>query len=471
MFLDELLRQSTKKYPNKEAVRDSVCSITYNELDRKSDLLAYELNKRKEDFKEPIGIYMDKTVQCVVTVFAVLKSGSAYVPIDKTLPDYQIQSIIKSAGIKIVVTDIEGTELLAEQIIVFKQIEKGKVDVNSAAVTTKDRSEKDAAYILYTSGSTGVPKGIEISHKASLAFVKWAAKQLKITSEDIFSSHAPFSFDLSIFDIYCSLSSGATLVLLPYGISAFPKTLCQFIYENNISVWYSVPSILMKMSEIDIFEKCKETLRIIIYAGESMPVKYAGKLMRMFSKAEVYNFYGPTETNVITYHKLNIEDLEFEQIPIGKACPYADIQIRDCALDNGHGELIVKTESLMNGYRGREEISSNEYYRTGDIVSTIGNEEYVYIGRLDHMVKVNGFRVELEEIEHVIEEYPGVSGCVVKYEEGERDILRAVVETNEIIKETELKKYLSKMLQPYKQPAVIEFCSSMEVTARGKKQR
>ena len=202
-----------------------------------------------------------------------------------------------------------------------------------------------------------------------------------------------------------------------------------------------------------------------------MPVKFAGKLMNLFLKAEFYNFYGPTETNVITYHKLSTKDLQYDQIPIGKACPYADIQIKECDLNDGYGELIVRTESLMNGYRDRKEISSKDYYSTGDIVITVGHDEYVHIGRLDHMVKVNGFRVELEEIECVIEKYPGISGCVVKYEKGEKNILRAVVETNEEIKETELRKYLSKMLQPYKQPAVIEFCSSIEVTARGKKQR
>jgi amino acid adenylation domain-containing protein len=292
--------------------------------------------------------------------------------------------------------------------------------------------ETDPAYLLYTSGSTGTPKGVILSHRNALTFVDWAADSLEVGPDDRLSNHAPHHFDLSVFDIYAASRSGACVVLVPDAVSPFPMDLARWIDEKEISIWYSVPSALIRLllhGKIDRYPYKK--LRSILFAGEVFPVKYLRDLMKQLRHADFFNWYGPTETNVCTYYKVpNPLDPSAADIPIGKACGNTEVFAVDGnerVLSPGKtGELYVTGPSVMLGYWGLRDktaqvLQANPFepaydqplYRTGDIVRLEPDGNYGFIGRKDHMVKSRGHRIELGEIEQVLYQHELVREAVV----------------------------------------------------------
>ena len=275
------------------------------------------------------------------------------------------------------------------------------------------------------------PKGVLHTQKSALAFINWAADYFDITNNDIFSSHAPLHFDLSIFDIFVSLKVGAEICLIPKVVTAFPASLAQYIKRNKITVWYSVPSALMNLIDNSLASYLK-SLRLVFYAGEVFPYNKFKELKKQLPQAYYYNLYGPSETNVITYYKISesVDEIK-DDIPLGYACPYAKIIV---IKDNGQkanigekGELVVSCDSLMMGYLNRDDLTekcimstnidsecNEKYYYTGDIVKVIGDGKYTFVSRKDNMIKINGFRVEIGEIENTIYKLESVKEALVK---------------------------------------------------------
>jgi len=422
MSLAQLVADSAAANPHALAVSSPQAQLTYGELDRLANVIARALRQAGVARGSRVALWTEKSVQVVAAMQAILRLGAAYVPIDPFNPPARVQLILRDCAVSAIVSRPALLASLPEPFNApafdIATLAGEAAMLSTGPVETPSVSANDNAFILYTSGSTGIPKGVCLSHRNALAFVQWAVAETRATAGDIFWSHAPFHFDLSVFDLYAAFSVGAAVHLIPESVAAAPALLNEFVRRHRISIWYSVPSALSLMIEDTTFaESCRPSLRVILFAGEVFPVKHLAKLHALDPEARLLNLYGPTETNVCTWYEVREQDfLGAETIPIGKACSGDRVWARKAdgseAQLGEEGELLVEGPSVMLGYWGRPPRGAAPY-ATGDRVRLRDDGNYVYLGRIDHMVKVRGFRVELGEIEAALLAHPRISEAAV----------------------------------------------------------
>ncbi len=409
--LSDILKESAEKFFLNIAVEDLKGNqITYNELYQNSNYLADLLLKNGIGLGDRIGVLLPKSIEAVQAIFSILKSKASYVPLDFSTPILRTVSICKDCSLQAIFIEkkIIPDFLSIEQQSIYSEISLNDTISILVFKEKKQKHTQNLAYIIYTSGSTGVPKGVMHTHNSAFAFVKWGVDTFAPNSSDNFFSYAPFHFDLSIFDLFVSISVGATLILSNEKIMSNPMQFAQCLSEKNISILYATPSVLSLLTTFGKMEKYNYSdLRIILFAGEVFPITPLKKLKNYLLHTQFYNLYGPTETNVCTWFK--IPDIINEEIknpfPIGKPCNYAQYKI------DVNNELLIAGNSLMCGYWNDDEktnlafkIDNNhiKWYRTGDIVELNEANDLVYLHRNDRMVKRNGYRIELNEIEKTI---------------------------------------------------------------------
>jgi acyl-coenzyme A synthetase/AMP-(fatty) acid ligase len=290
---------------------DHRISITYGELDEQSDRVRDALVRSGIRRGDRVGICAPKSVPVVVAIFGILKAGAAYVPVDASAPaarnagifdDCDTALVVMSQSIWPAFASAHGNDTfdeldnISDGLIVARRRSMEREPAEIVAPTPDD-----VAYILYTSGSTGKPKGVVHTHLSALGFVNWCSETFAPSSEDRFSSHAPFHFDLSILDIYVPLKHGAALILFGDDVGKQPTRLAGLIAQSRITVWYSTPSILRLLVEYGKLDQLDFTdLRLVLFAGEVFPVKHLRALKEIWSSPDYFNLYGPTETNVCT---------------------------------------------------------------------------------------------------------------------------------------------------------------------------
>jgi amino acid adenylation domain-containing protein len=411
--------------------------VSYAVLDRLSDRLRDRLAAMGVRRGDRVGLYVRKSADSLVAVFGALKSGAAYVPVDPTAPASRNAYIHDNCRVSVAIVERDFLAAYREELnnlgsvlppmIVIDGSGGGApiaaaldaLDAQAPAtpVDTVMSAPDELAYILYTSGSTGRPKGVMLNHGNAVSFVDWCSEVFAPQETDVFSSHAPFHFDLSVLDIYVPLKHGATLVLIGESISKEPVALSQIISSQRITVWYSAPSILSLIAQFGkIPEHDFSSLRTVLFAGEVFPIVHLRSFTRQVPQPRYFNLYGPTETNVCTYYETPrvVPDDRTEPYPIGKVCENLQARVVDTdgidvTAPGVEGELCIAGPNVMTGYWGLDEQTANGFlngrsgertwYKTGDIVVGEPDGNYRYVGRRDRMVKKRGYRVELGEIE------------------------------------------------------------------------
>jgi amino acid adenylation domain-containing protein len=425
-LLHQLLRQSAEQAPDALAVREGARQLTYGELDQLADRLAASLRELGVRPGDTVAIHAPKSLETLASLYGVTRARAAYVPVDPLAPPAWAAQLLHDCGAKVMITTDAAYEALRAKleppppaIVVGRSSATGAMtwaDVDrQPGRPPGGGTESDLAYVLYTSGSTGRPKGVMITHRNALTFIDWCVAKFDPQPADRVANHAPFHFDLSVHDVYVAAARGASVHLLAAEDAYFPAAVDAFIRAHGISIWYSVPTALIRLEEFLAGRGPSPYphLRLVLFAGEVYPVKQLRALRRMFPAARLFNLYGPTETNVCTYYEVRGPELETRSsIPIGRACENVEVFAvtpeGTLAQPGEQGELWVRGPGVMMGYLNAPKettprLANNPFsphlsdraYRTGDIVSPTPGGDFEFHGRRG-------------EVEAALSAHPGV---------------------------------------------------------------
>jgi amino acid adenylation domain-containing protein len=467
--------------------------LTYAELVQRSDRLAAQLVGAGCTPGDRVGLMVPKRPAAMVAMHAVLKAGGVYVPLDAESPPQRLGRIVAAAEPRLLLSVPDAAErldALAETLAlppvwsvelepiagerVASERARGDWDIDAPAPDVRVRAE-DAAHLLFTSGSTGQPKGVVITHRNVTAFVDWGVAYFGIEPSDRTSGHPPLHFDLSTFDMYATFAAGAQLCLVPPSLSIDARGLASLIREQQLTQWFSVPSVLTYMAKFDVVgENDFPALERLLWCGEVLPTPVLAHWMRRLPHVRFTNLYGPTEATIASsfYTVPEVPADETAPIPIGVACDDEELLVLDDKLQPAGdeiGDLYIAGVGLSPGYWRDEEKtaaaflpdprsseSGERIYRTGDLARVDENGLVHFLGRADSQIKSRGYRIELGEIESAFNAIDGVRECAVvgvEAEGFEGVAICAAYVTDSGLKPPALRRQLVDVLPSYMLPA------------------
>lgn len=487
----EFLEKTANKFPNKVIYEDINRESTYEEFVKKSKKIGTSLAKKIQDINKPVAIYIDRSVTCLETMMGVTYSGNYFVVLDikspkernsliiNTLPDVSI--VVERKNIeKIKDLDFNGKIFIYEELI--------NTDINQEMLNEiRDKIiDTDPMYVQFSSGSTGMPKGIIICHRSVITYAISIKETFGFDENTKFGSEAPFYFSLSTLDTYTTMLSGATMVIIPKMYFSFPIKLLEFLKEKKINTIYWVPSALCIVANMKALDEIElPDLKKVMFVGEVMPVKQLNIWMNHLPYATFVNLYGPTEiTDVCTYYVVDRKYESDENLPIGKAFKNVDVLIikddGERAKIGEEGELCVRGSFLSLGYYNNPKKTSSAFvqnpfnkaypeiiYKTGDIVKQRQDGNIEYVSRKDFQIKHMGYRIELGEIETVINNIEGIIACACVYDMQNKKIV-LFYQAEKSLEEKELIKQIKQKLVNYMWPNAIHRLDKMIYNANSK---
>jgi amino acid adenylation domain-containing protein len=505
-LLPQIIKNVANRFPDHVAFRYENESLTFEELVKRSNGLAFMLRELGVKRGDRVGIFLDPSLETAISVYGIMSAGAVFVPLDSNAPPARIAYVINDCGIRHIICGKKQSrslnKVLEENIslesvigidekLPVKTISWDEVERVSSSQTVSIRMlEDDLAYIMYTSGTTGTPKGIMHSHRSGLAYAKLSMDLYKVGPTDILGNHSPLHFDISTMGYFTMPLAGGTTVLIPERQKLFPASLSQMIEKERLTIWYSVPLALIHLLQRGVLEKRKiDSLRWVLFGGEPFPAKHLRSLMKIWDKAVFSNVYGPAEVNQCTYFHLSKFPGKDAPIPLGKVWNNSEVSIvdkNDLEVDDGDtGELLVRTATMMKGYWGKPELTQKAFfkkekfpnaeeifYRTGDLVWRNRDGQLMFAGRKDRQIKIRGYRIELDEIEYILSSHSKISETAVYHlkTEEEDSSIEAIVVLSEPGNETEetIKKFIAEKLPAYAVPRRVYVSDKIPRTSAGK---
>lgn len=490
----ELFQDSVAKFGSKTAIIDGDITISFNELDRRSDILAFRIREIVRDSNQPVAVLMPKCIDAIVTNVAIMKSGNIFMNLDIKTPAARLHNIVTLIQPALIITDTRNESVAREAMdgcpfLITENIDWDVfVDKDTISRYWESIIDTDPFCIINTSGSTGTPKGVALNHLSFMDFIYRSQEAFQIGYDEIMGSLSPLVFDIYVLELCMLMYRASTIVILPSNLSAFPVKILKILQKTHVTFIFWVPTIMVNIANMKLLEhESLPDLKLVWFAGEVFPTKQFNIWRKALPHTRFANLYGPIETAVDSIFYIVKRDIpDDEPIPIGYAYRNTDILLLDennkkITEPNAEGEICVRGSSLALGYYNNPEKTeaafvqnplNNHYperiYRTGDVAMINERGEIIFRGRKDSLIKHQGYRIELGEVEHVIVNSLQLvdNGCVV-YNFGKKE-MTLFYENKEEVLPSELRASLSKHLPRYMIPAVFVREEQLKRNTNGK---
>lgn len=485
----EYLEHSAEKYPLKTVAEDTANKCSYKELLQNARQIGSSLTAFTEP-KKPVIVFMEKSVEALTAFMGIVYAGCFYILINPEQPPLRIQQILKVSGAECAVSLGDFGDILREtgfngRLLDYNDILNHDIEEEKLQLIRDLSLDIDPLYCNFTSGSTGVPKGVLVSHRSVIDFMEYFPALFHITEEDIIGNQAPFDFDVSVKDIYSTLKVGATMVIIPKKLFSIPMQLLDYICERKVTTLIWAVSALCMITQLKgLTYKVPERVNKILFSGEAMPVKHLRTWQKYLPAAAFVNLYGPTEiTCNCTYYRIDRE-FELEEIlPIGKAFPNEKVFLLDeenkqITDTDTPGELCVSGTALALGYYNNPEQTQKAFtqnplnsfylepiYRTGDLAYYNKDGDLCFAGRKDFQIKHMGHRIELEEIELIINSYPGILRTCCLFDTAKNRIIACYVGS---LEGKQIQSRMQESLPAYMIPTAYFSLEELPITPNGK---
>lgn len=440
--VSDYLERTARRLPDKIAFADEKRAISFAGLQREARGVGQALIDRGL-FKRPTAIYMDKCVEFIGAMLGVVYSGNFYTSLDAKMPVARIGKILETLEPAVILTDEAHAAAArafagAAEVVVYAEACRTEPSAAALAAARAKILYTDIMFVLFTSGSTGVPKGVTMQHKAAIPYAEWGSEKFGLDETTVFAQQVPLYFVASCFEIFHTLRNGCTTYLVPKETFSFPPLLMHFLIEKKINLVVLVPSVMCMVANLGALEEMHvDSLRTVIFGGEAMPAKQMNMWRREYPEVAFYNIYGLTETlDDSIYFYVDRDMDESEPMPIGRACEHMDFFLLD---ENGRfvppteagtvGEICGRGPSLAAGYYRDEEKTAQVFvqnpmndsypevvFHTGDLARYNDRGEILYIGRKDFQIKHMGNRIELGEIDAAVSALPGIESECCLYD-------------------------------------------------------